>query len=95
MNTIAGFRLCKLDNEELVKRVDKYIDNIYISGRIPDRHIPAKPNEDFDLLSGELNIRFKENNKKLTDIKDLVETCLSADPKDEALLQIIKILEEK
>ena len=88
MNSIAGFRLCKLNGEDLIKKVDEHTDNIYKQGRIPDRHIPARPEQDFDLLVGELMLRFKE-------IKELVEACLSEDPKDEALLKILNILEGK
>lgn len=36
----------------------------------------------------------RELKQQITDIKDLVETCLSEDPKDEALLQIIKIIQD-
>lgn len=59
MNTIAGFSLCKLSNKELIKRVDEGCDKMYISGKIPSRCIPARPEQDFDLLLGELLIRFK------------------------------------
>lgn len=88
MNSIAGFRLCKLNGEDLIKRIDEHTDNIYKLRRIPDRHIPARPDEDFDLLIGELMVRFKET-------KDLVETCLSEDPHDSELLEFQKILEGK
>ena len=60
MNTIASFRLCKLSDEELVKRVDKACDKMYQTGKIPDRHIPARPDDDFDLLLGELIQRFMD-----------------------------------
>lgn len=60
MNGIANFRLCKLTDEELIKRVDKGCDNMYQTGKIPDRHIPAKPDEDFDLILGELIHRFQK-----------------------------------
>ena len=60
MNKIVQFRLCKLSDEELVKRVDKAVDKIYQTGKIPTRNIPARPNEDFDLLVGELIVRFSE-----------------------------------
>lgn len=60
MNAIAGFRLCKLSDKDLLNKVGKGIDNMYINRQIPDRHIPARPDSDFDLLVGELLIRFKE-----------------------------------
>lgn len=63
MNTIASFRLCKLSNKELAKRVDAHCDNMYEYGRIPLRNVPARPDEDFDLLIGELLCRFSELTK--------------------------------
>ena len=60
MNKICNFRLCKLSDEELIKKIDSQVDKIYKDGKIPARHIPAKPDEDFDLLIGELLLRYKE-----------------------------------
>ena len=65
MNNIVGFRLCKLSNEELIKLVDEKTDEIYVGTdfKFPNvlfRSIPANPNEDYDLLIGELLLRFKE-----------------------------------
>jgi len=60
MNTIATFRKCTLTNEELLKAVDKGTDKMYQDGKIPSRCIPARPNEDYDLLVGELILRFEE-----------------------------------
>jgi hypothetical protein len=58
MNAIASFRLCTLTDDELLEKVDKAVDLIYKEGEIPSRHIPAQPNNDFDLLIGELILRF-------------------------------------
>jgi hypothetical protein len=58
MNKIVGFGLCKLSDKELMEKVDKHVDDIYRTGRIPSRHIPARPDEDFDLLIGELIMRY-------------------------------------
>ena len=58
MNNIAQFGLCKLSDEELIKRVDAGCDEMYKNRRIPDRHIPARPDDDFDLILGELLLRF-------------------------------------
>lgn len=66
MNTIVTFRLCKLSDDELLKKVNDGIDNLYIEGKIPARYIPARPDDDFDLLVGELIMRFKERNTVLT-----------------------------
>lgn len=63
MNAISTFRKCDLSNEELIEKIDQHVDGMYIgpkAGKIPTRNIPARPNEDFDLLIGELLIRFKE-----------------------------------
>lgn len=65
MNAIAKFRKCTLSDDELLKRVDSKVDEMYKKGKIPERHIPARPDDDFDLLVGELIIRY---NEKLKDI---------------------------
>jgi len=60
MNAIVGFRKCTLTDEELCNKIDELTDGMYEGpnkGKIPDRHIPARPNEDFDLLVGELLFR--------------------------------------
>ena len=70
------FGLCKLSNKELIQKVDEMTDKIYDpsnKGYIPShlyRSIPAKPNEDYDLLIGELLLRFNELTKQfLNDTK--------------------------
>jgi hypothetical protein len=60
MNEIVGFGLCTLSNEVLIKEVDRQCDEMFINQKVPIRHIPARPNEDFDLLLGEVLIRLKE-----------------------------------
>ena len=60
MNGIATFRLCSLTDGELVGKVDELADNMYETGKIPPRRVPARPDEDFDLLIGELILRFME-----------------------------------
>ncbi len=72
MNAIVSFRKCTLTDQELIDKVDKMTDAIYNrdnlkrSDGIPIRHIPAEPNNDYDLLVGELLVRFQDNmdNKK-------------------------------
>lgn len=65
MNTIATFRKCTLSNDELLKKVDQMTDGLFDikhkseRDRILTRHIPAQPNNDYDLLVGELLIRFQ------------------------------------
>ena len=60
MNGIVSFRLCKLSDEELLEKVDKMTDEMFQKREIPIRHIPAKPDSDYDLLVGELLMRFKD-----------------------------------
>lgn len=60
MNAIVSFRLCKLSHEELLKKVDAMTDEMYKNGKIPAAHIPARPDEDYDLLVGEMIKRFQE-----------------------------------
>lgn len=65
MNGIVGFRKCTLTDSELIKKVDKLVDGMYKPPcSIPARHIPAKPDDDFDLLIGELLVRFNERIKE-------------------------------
>lgn len=67
MNQITSFRLCKLSNIDLIKKVDELTDNLYKEDTgIPVRHIPARPDEDYDLLVGELLLRFKELDTAIT-----------------------------
>jgi len=75
MNAITSFGLCTLSNEELLEAVDSRCDEMYQKGMIPDRHIPARPNEDFDILVGELILRFSEITKKedKTKIKNIIK----------------------
>jgi len=64
MNGIVQFRLCKLTDKELVEKADKMTDGLYEDGKIPSRHIPARPDHDYDLIIGELLVRFKELTEK-------------------------------
>ena len=60
MNTIASFRKCTLSDVDLINRIDKLTDEMYTTGKIPSRYVPARPDDDYDLLIGELLIRCKE-----------------------------------
>lgn len=57
---VALFRKCKLTDIELVRAVSDGLNEMYRVGKIPVRMIPARPDEDFDLILGELIIRFIE-----------------------------------
>ena len=50
---------CDLKNKELIERIELHIDDMYKTGRLPVRTIPAKPNNDFDLLVSELIVRYE------------------------------------
>ena len=54
------FRKCTLTDRELIEKVDKITDEIYKSAskRVPPMSIPARPDHDYDLLIGELILRF-------------------------------------
>lgn len=60
MNTMVKFSLCTLGDEELVKKVDKLTDEMFQKQQVPTRNVPAEPNNDYDLLVGELLIRFSK-----------------------------------
>ncbi len=60
MNAIAGFRLCKLSDIQLIERVNDLTDKMFQDQQLPTRHIPARPDADYDLLVGELLLRFME-----------------------------------
>ncbi len=63
---LVNFRLCKLSNLELSERVADGLNEMYNTGKLPARHIPAQPDNDFDLLVGELLVRFHELTNKET-----------------------------
>jgi hypothetical protein len=60
MNAIASFRKCKLSTPELLEKVDKLTDEMFKKQEVPTRHIPARPDDDYDLLIGELILRVNE-----------------------------------
>ncbi len=60
MNSIASFGLCTLTDQELIKKVDSLTDRIYTDRDVILRHIPARPNDDYDLVIGALVLRFQE-----------------------------------
>lgn len=63
MNAIARFRKCTLSTIELIAKIDVQTDVMFKKQEVPTRHIPALPDEDYDLLIGELVIRVKEFEK--------------------------------
>jgi hypothetical protein len=49
-----------LSDEELLAKVDKQTDKMFTDFKVPMRSIPALPDDDYDLLIGELILRFKD-----------------------------------
>jgi len=63
MNNLVKLTECTLTDQELIQKVDQGTDQMYRARRIPDMCIPARPNEDYDLLVGELILRFAKMKK--------------------------------
>ncbi len=62
---LIQFRICTLSDKELAEAVAEGLFKMYKEPvSVPTRHIPARPNEDFDLLVGELVVRFMEKTKR-------------------------------
>lgn len=65
MNAIVSFRKCTLSDDELLEKVDTKTDGLFDykhkheRERILSRHVPARPDDDYDLLVGELIYRHK------------------------------------
>ena len=58
---VAQFRKCTLTDKALAVAVSEGLNKMYEAPvSVPTRHIPARPDEDFDLLVAELIIRFIE-----------------------------------
>lgn len=62
--TPISFNLCMLSDNELIEKVDKLTDEMFTTQKVPARHIPARPNDDYDLLVKELIRRFHNTTKK-------------------------------
>ena len=58
MNGIAHFRLCTLTDKQLIQEVDRLTDEMFKTGKVPSCPVPARPDKDLDLLTGELILRF-------------------------------------
>lgn len=82
MNRIASFRLCKLSNQELLEKIDKQTDEMFEKQQVPIRHIPARPDADYDLLIGELLIRF---DKMEVVSKEMLEALENLENDDSAI----------
>lgn len=54
---------------ELLAKIDVYTDKMFQEQKVPTRHIPARPDDDFDLLIGELILRVQEMLEIRTDFE--------------------------
>jgi hypothetical protein len=58
---LVQFRKCSLTDKELAEKVAEGLNKMYTEPvSVPSRHIPAQPNNDFDLIVAELIVRFLE-----------------------------------
>lgn len=69
MNDLSQFRKCTLTDEQLLKAVDTETDKMFEINIVPKKHIPARPDNDLDLLIGELILRFKEKINLLNQVE--------------------------
>lgn len=68
---IVQFRLCTLTNEDLAQKISEQLAKMYDEPvKVPSRNIPARPDEDFDLLIGELIVRFIGQTALIQEIKE-------------------------
>ncbi len=68
---IVSFRKCTLSDSELLEKVGDRLGRLYQFGEIPMRHIPARPDDDFDLLVGELMMRYFDSINKTEQIEQI------------------------
>jgi len=80
-----------LSDESLLDKVDKATDKLFESQEVPTRHIPAKPDSDYDLLVGELILRHEDKTSLLKDARDLLVLCTLLDKSGQCSLMVDKI----
>ena len=69
---LIQFRKCTLTDKPLAESVAAGLTKMYQEPvSVPSRNIPARPDEDFDLLVGELVVRFLEKTEVLKQIRYL------------------------
>jgi len=69
---LVQFRKCTLTDRDLAEAVAKGMNEMYTDPiSVPTRQIPARPNEDFDLITGELIVRYLEKTELLKQIRSL------------------------
>lgn len=83
MNALTSFRLCKLSSHDLIEKIDKQTDEMFQNQQVPTRHIPARPDADYDLLVGELITRFGELEAFIKSVENDLYGNLSEDEETE------------
>lgn len=74
---LVSFRLCTLTDDELAQKCAAMLEQLYKDPlRTISRQIPARPNDDFDLLFGEMIRRFYFKDEK----QDIQETETTETP---------------
>ena len=69
---LIQFRKCTLTDKDLAEAVAAALCKMYEQPvSVPTRHIPARPDEDFDLLVGEILVRFLEKTELLKEVDNL------------------------
>ena len=69
---LVQFRKCTIADRDLAEAVVKGMNEMYTDPvSVPTRQIPARPNEDFDLITGELIVRYLEKTELLKQIRSL------------------------
>ena len=69
---LVQFRKCTLTDRGLAEAVAKGMNEMYTDPvSVPARQIPARPDEDFDLITGELIVRYLEKTELLKQVRSL------------------------
>ncbi len=89
MNALTSFRLCKLSSHELIEKLDKQTDEMFQAQQVPTRHIPARPDADYDLLVGELIMRFGELEAFIRSVENDLIGNISDDETEQDLGQLV------
>jgi len=87
---LVQFRKCTLTDQELAEKVADGLAKMYTPPvRVPDRPVPADPDNDFDLFVGELVYRFSKRvpisyliKFDRYELKEVAVKCISYNEKD-------------
>lgn len=84
---LIQFRKCTLTDKALAEAVAAGLMKMYKEPvSVPSRNIPARPDEDFDLLVGEIVVRFLEKTELLIAVDSLCEDAAELIKKQNAAL---------